>query len=245
MSYYGIKFDAIIFMNKKLSILFFLTIAVFISSFTMLFSQNDSKDSKGLSLFADDAKRIKPLNFSLLDTTVKESILNFKPKNTLLGFKSNVNKYFDPFKEHTKPKVNFMTDRSEVEDDVLVKRSFNGKDMSNPKIRSDFSLGTFSTTSNKVRIEVRDYSLVDGDRIKVYLNERVLNSNVMLNSLAYSFTVTLRAGYNRIDIEALNEGYSGPNTAEIRVFDEKGNLMSSQEWNIRTGERATLGVVKN
>jgi len=42
----------------------------------------------------------------------------------------------------------------------------------------------------------------------------------------------------------LNEGFSGPNTAEIRVFDEKGYLLSEKEWNIRIGQIATLGVVK-
>ena len=210
-------------------------------SITPLFSQNNT----GNSLFSDHTKKIKPLNLSLLDTTTKESILNFKRKQHLIGFKSNVNTYFNPFQKKTKSNINFMENQKNVDDDVLVKRHFNGKDMSDVKLSSDFSLGTFSTTTNSVRIEVRDHSLVDGDRIKVYLNQQILNSNVMLNSLAYSFTVQLKNGYNRIDIEALNEGYSGPNTAELRVFDEKGNLMSSQEWNISTGERATLGVVKN
>lgn len=228
-------------MNKKHFLVLFFFILYFIGGVSSLFSQNDTKNS----LFSDGSKKIKPINFALIDTAAKESILNFKPKQHLIGFKSNVNKYFNPFQKNTKPAINFMMDQNNVDDDVLVKRYFNGKDMSDVKLTSDFSLGTFSTTTNSVRIEVRDHSLVDGDRIKVYLNQQILNSNVMLNSLAYSFTVQLKKGYNRIDIEALNQGYSGPNTAELRVFDENGNLMSSQEWNIATGERATLGVIKN
>ena len=226
-------------MNKEYRTFLLISIAFYVCSLTNVFSQNTS-------LFFDGDKKIKPLNLSLIDTTAKESILNFKPKNTLLGFTSNVNTYFDPFQKNKKTSKNFMmTSQNKVEKDVLVKKYFNGEDRSNVKLTTEFSLGTFSTTTNSVRIEVRDYSLVDGDRIKVYLNEQILNSNIMLNGLAYSFRVKLKKGYNRVDIEALNEGYSGPNTAEIKVFDENGNLMSSQEWNIRTGERATLGVVKN
>jgi len=228
-------------MSKKHYISFFAAFIIYFGFGAQLIAQSNSNTS----LFSDNNKTKRDLNISLIDTSAKKSILNFKQKNHLIGFKSNVNKYFNPLENNTKPKPNFMTDQSKVDDDVLVKKYFNGKDMSNIKLSTDFSLGTFSTSTNTVRIEVRDYSLVDGDRIKIYLNEQLLNANVMLNSLAYSFSVKLKKGYNRIDIEALNEGYSGPNTAEIRVFDEKGNLMSSQEWNISTGERATLGVVKN
>ena len=73
----------------------------------------------------------------------------------------------------------------------------------------------------------------------------MINSNVMLNGLYHIIYIDLNKGYNRIDIEAINEGYSGPNTAELKVFDEDGYLLSSQEWNIRTGQRATLGIVRN
>ena len=43
---------------------------------------------------------------------------------------------------------------------------------------------------------------------------------------------------------ALNQGESGPNTAEFQVYDDKGNLVSSKQWNLLTGVKATIVVTK-
>lgn len=218
-------------------------------SFSNILAQKTpAKDQNGLfknSPFLDASEAIKPLDFQLIDTVKGNSILNFKTQRSYLGFKSNVNNYFDPFDLNKKKVPNFMGANKETDDDILIKRHFNGKDMSRFKIESDFSLGTLETKSKLVKIEVRDHSLVDGDRIKVYLNEKVIHSNIMLNGVSYSINIELKSGYNRIDIEALNEGYSGPNTAELRVFDENGYLLSERDWNISTGNFATLGIIKN
>lgn len=217
---------------------------------THLFSQNNSSKKKNTAgttnFFSDTRKNLIPSNLTLIDTITKNSILDFKPKKILLGFEPIATNYFKPFTTTPKRTINFMSQKTKTDSDVLVKRSFNGKDTSNNiKLSSDFNLGTLHSTSKLVRIEVRDHSLVDGDRIKVYVNEELINSNIMLNGLYYIIPINLKKGYNRIDIEAINEGYSGPNTAELKVYDEKGYLLSSQEWNILTGQRATLGVVRN
>jgi hypothetical protein len=213
-----------------------------------LYSQNEptfKTDTTSISnLFFDGQKVIKPLNLTLIDLSLGNSILNFKPNQFLIGFKPNAQNYFDPFNTPKKT-GNFMSSPKKDDSDILVKKHFNGKDMSNVKLTSDYSLGTLYSTSKSMRIEVRDHSLVDGDRIKVYVNEHLINSNIMLSGLSRIININLIKGYNRIDIEAINEGYSGPNTAELRVFDENGALISSQEWNILTGQRATLGVVRN
>jgi hypothetical protein len=44
--------------------------------------------------------------------------------------------------------------------------------------------------------------------------------------------------------EALNQGTSGPNTAAFSVYDDSGNLITSNEWNLTTGIKATIVVVK-
>jgi len=213
-----------------------------------VFSQNElsakTDTTKLDNLFFDGKKVIKPVNLTLIDPNQGNSILNFKKNNFLIGFKPSSQNYFDPFVTK-KESRNFMSNPKRVEDDVLVIKHFNGKDMSNVKFTSDYSLGTLLSTSKSVRIEVRDHSLVDGDRIKVYVNEQLINSNLMLSGLYYIINVNLNKGYNRIDVEAINEGYSGPNTAELKVFDENGYLISSQDWNILTGQRATLGVIRN
>ena len=49
---------------------------------------------------------------------------------------------------------------------------------------------------------------------------------------------------NHLPWEALNQGESGPNTAEVRVYDDDGNVMMSNLWNLATGSKATFIVVK-
>lgn len=236
-------------MNPKYYIRSIFLLFIFLGISLNAFSQNEvvrkTKTRETSNFFLDNQKEIKPLNLILIDTTSNNSILNFKPQKNLLGFKLVDNKYFDPFNTNKNKDVNFMSQANKLDSDILVKKSFNGNDMSNVKLTTEFNLGTLQSSSKSVRIEVRDFSLVDGDRIKVYVNKQIINSNIMLNGLSTIIYIDLKKGYNRIDIEAINQGYSGPNTAELSVFDENGHLLSSQDWNILTGQRATLGVVRN
>ena len=50
---------------------------------------------------------------------------------------------------------------------------------------------------------------------------------------------------NKIVIKALNQGTSGPNTAAFKVFNANGSLISSNEWNLATGAKATLVIAKD
>jgi hypothetical protein len=90
----------------------------------------------------------------------------------------------------------------------------------------------------------RDFAYADGDRIKVMVNDRVIMSEIVLTNEFKSVMITLDPGFNKIDFEALNQGTSGPNTAEFRVYDDKNELISNNEWNLATGFKASVMVVK-
>lgn len=110
---------------------------------------------------------------------------------------------------------------------------------------SDQNLGDVKTSGKKVTIMYRDHEFVDGDRIRVFLNDDVIESNVYLDGNYNGMTITLQDGFNRIDFQALNQGTSGPNTAQLKVIDENGTVLSLQEWNLLTGRKATIIVVKD
>ena len=57
-------------------------------------------------------------------------------------------------------------------------------------------------------------------------------------------SIDLVMGFNKIDFVALNQGTSGPNTAEVRVFDDEGKLVGANRWNLATGVKATYIIVK-
>ncbi len=109
----------------------------------------------------------------------------------------------------------------------------------------DQYLGDFKTTAGKVTIMYRDHEFVDGDRIKVYINGIVVEPNAYLDASFRGFTFALQTGFNKIDFEALNQGTSGPNTAQLEVLDEIGNVLAAHQWNLLTGNKATVIVVKD
>lgn len=108
----------------------------------------------------------------------------------------------------------------------------------------DMYLGDVSTRGNKVTIQYRDHEYVDGDRIRVYVNGEMMVANVMLEARFNGFDFELEDGFNKIEFEALNQGSSGPNTAQMQILDENGNVMATYEWNLLTGNKATAIVVK-
>ncbi len=110
--------------------------------------------------------------------------------------------------------------------------------------RKNQNLGTFKTVSITSKILYRDAAFVDGDKIKVYVNNKVIQPEVLLEGQFKGFEIQLEKGSNRIDFEALNEGFAAPNTAQFQVFDDKGILISASTWNLGTGYKATIILVK-
>ena len=76
------------------------------------------------------------------------------------------------------------------------------------------------------------------------LNDQVVVPSVLLQERFRSIAVDLVMGFNKIDFVALNQGTSGPNTAEVRVFDDEGKLVGANRWNLATGVKATYIIVK-
>lgn len=150
---------------------------------------------------------------------------------------SNLNKY-------QTNKRNILLETQPEDRDIMGKKYFMGKDETHKRSVTNHSLGTIYSVSKEVRIECRDHSYVDGDRIRILVNDQPVSTNIGLKGHYYVLYIPLNPGYNKIDFQALNMGTSGPNTAELRVYDDKGVLISSKEWGMITGEIATLGIIK-
>ena len=164
---------------------------------------------------------------------------------TLFGSLKDIADNFPAYSVIPQKRNQGMTRRSDVDEDVMVKQYWNGKDVNENKFKTSLELGRYETSTSRIRIVCRDHSYVDGDRVKLYVNEQVIRRSITLEGGYYIIDIDLREGFNRIDIEALNQGSSGPNTAEFKVFDDNGNLLASREWNILTGYIATMVVMKN
>ena len=129
-------------------------------------------------------------------------------------------------------------------DAYLKKLKSNKSEGSAPKFKSDQYLGDFISSTENVRIVFRDHQEPDGDRVQIRFNDDIIYPNILLTQRYKKMDVKLLEGFNKIDFVALNQGESGPNTAEVRVYDDDGNVMMSNLWNLATGSKATFIVVK-
>ena len=108
----------------------------------------------------------------------------------------------------------------------------------------DQNLGEVKSNGKFVGVVARDHEFVDGDRVKIYLNETVVDPNMLLTGAFKGVNIDLNKGFNRITFEALNEGSSSPNTAQVDVYDDQGQLIYSNKWLLSGGSRASLVITK-
>jgi len=128
--------------------------------------------------------------------------------------------------------------------DAYVKKLNKEKEKNPNNYKGDAYLGDISTISDAANIVCRDFEYVDGDRVRILVNDEVVVQNLTLDSRFRGINLKLGEGFNKIDFIALNQGDSGPNTAELRIYDDNKKLISSNQWNLATGAKATLIIVK-
>lgn len=144
----------------------------------------------------------------------------------------------DSFSMHQKDE--FVNRSSEYMDRVQV----GSKGESNEAYRGNQFFGEHRNNGLYVEVMARDFEYEDGDRIKIMVNEKVIVPEIILTNDFKGVQITLSPGFNKIDFVALNQGTSGPNTAEFRVYSDTEEIISSNQWNLATGFKATVIVVK-
>jgi len=178
----------------------------------------------------------------------EENSLFSIPNKPILGIMTNENSIDDfSFLNKKDEPNNFLFAKEEYLDasaPYLKRLRKREEDNTNIGYLGDTYLGDVNTTSDKAIIVCRDFEYEDGDCVQISLNDEVILPNLFLKNQFYVMQIDLKAGFNKFDFKALNQGSSGPNTAELRVFDEDQKLLSSNQWNLSTGATATFIVVK-
>jgi hypothetical protein len=213
--------------NKKiLTKFFFIYLFVFCR---VLIAQSNSENSNPIIVIPNNEE--------------KPSLFNPKKKeNTFLQ-----NDYLTNPLDISDPKLNIENNEEFINPGDRYKKKLNGDQEKNKnpnKFKVDQYLGDFRNNGKFVQIAVRDHESPDGDLIKIMLNDVEVVSRILLQERFKAISLDLIVGFNKIDFVALNQGRSGPNTAEVRVFDDKGGLIGSNRWNLATGVKATYIIVK-
>ena len=153
----------------------------------------------------------------------------------------------DPKNDVNNPPINFGKSEQFLDPGKQYLNRLNRrpeKEKNPNQFKVDQYLGDFRNNGKFVQIAVRDHESPDGDLIRVMLNDKEVIPRVLLLERFKTFSIDLILGFNKIDFVALNQGESGPNTAEVRVFDDEGKLVGSNRWNLATGVKATYIIVK-
>lgn len=153
----------------------------------------------------------------------------------------------DPKNDVNNPPINFGKSEQFLDPGKQYLNRLNRrpeKEKNPNQFKVDQYLGDFRNNGKFVQIAVRDHESPDGDLIRVMLNDKEVIPRVLLLERFKTFSIDLILGFNKIDFVALNQGESGPNTAEVRVFDDEGKLVGANRWNLATGVKATYIIVK-
>ncbi|MBT8259533.1 MAG: hypothetical protein KJO49_13725 [Bacteroidia bacterium] len=191
---------------------------------------------RGLSIRAADSNYLADVGLSLklspiegLTRKVVTPRINYTPMGDSFKKKSGVN----------------MVQQSTLQKPTWdVRQQFTEDRQDISEFSKDYMLGNITTSSKTVVIKCRDHEYVDGDRIRLSINDVVIHPNLTLYGDFYTIDIDLKEGYNEIHFLALNEGLSRPNTAQLKVLDENGAVIASNRWLITTGYKASLIVYR-
>ena len=197
------------------------------------YSQENSNNSSGSSFLSSSSESEK----SLLNLEKKEN-----PFLKKLEDKNKKNFFPDANVKDKKPE-RFINSNDLYLSRLNRKESESNKNIN--KFKVDQFLGEIRNDGEYVNIILRDHEYPDGDLIKVEVNESVVMPAILLTEKAKGFKLDLKSGFNVVDFVALNQGSSGPNTAEIIVYDDQGKLVGTNRWNLATGVKATYIIYKN
>ena len=200
----------------------------------------------GYSYSQDNSNNSSGSPFSSPDSKSKNSLLNLKKKENPF-----LKKLEDKNKKNFFPDANVKEKKPErfINSNDLYLSRLNRKEAESNKninkFKVDQFLGEIRNDGEYVNIILRDHEYPDGDLIKVEVNETVVMPAILLTEKAKGFKLDLKSGFNVVDFVALNQGSSGPNTAEIIVYDDQGKLVGTNRWNLATGVKATYIIYKN
>ncbi|MDI9311680.1 MAG: hypothetical protein QM535_15830 [Limnohabitans sp.] len=212
--------------------------------------------TQGLS--AQDRNKIPVVAFPRIDVPKPED----KKGQEENAPQYSLNKPFEPKlfkippKKYDPPQANKQIEFSGGGSDLNVGKQYaeklnkttfpsNSEGRLDPKIfRRNQYFGEFKLKSKYITLTYRDFGLVDGDAIRIWLDGKVIVDMIIMEGSSKTIQIGLIDGINKIEIEALNEGAYSPNTGEFKFVDDQGKVLTSDQWDIAANFKASFIFVK-
>lgn len=192
----------------------------------------------GMAQFDTGGKSVSPSgNFGITPSTSGSSIFAPKEKEEK---KSDL--YSAPLRKEKQ--IDLTKNYGFVKPEVNLQPNLSGESEMMEEYKRGKHFGSFISKSKFVKVLCRDHQAVDGDRVSIILNDKVVEGNIFLDAEFSVFYIELAPGFNNLEFVALNQGTSGPNTAQFAVLDEFDNTIMSNIWNLATGAKATMSIFR-
>ena len=228
----GIIFVVRMFCMKYLKTLFTFSIFLIVSQAFAQLDNSSGGNTKGKSIGTFEAPAT---------TVTKPKAIGFGNNN---GFKT-ANKSQQK-KQKKKQKEEDLKNKGILTPEQVAEERFsqNYKKINGKYAVVDQNLGNFRSNGKFVTVYCRDFQHPDNDRVTIYHNGVPVVYNIVLTQGYQNFKIPIEVGINNISFKALNQGTSGPNTAGFKVVDDSGSLISSNQWELATGAKATISISK-
>lgn len=129
----------------------------------------------------------------------------------------------------------------QIQREIVINKSNEGDSNA---FKRDQSFGDHRTKSETIKVRFKDYAAVDGDRVKISVNGLTIREDVYLTETFKTIEIGLTPGFNKLEFTALNQGSSGPNTAQFMIVDDKDHTIINNRWDLATGFKGTVLIIK-
>ncbi len=100
-------------------------------------------------------------------------------------------------------------------------------------------LGAINTNTSEVTLTIWDGGEEDGDKVKIILNDKLINANLRLKNQKQAILLKLDKGMNILEIKAIDCGRKKPNTANY-ILSQNDTIIEQKEWRLNLYEKGVL-----
>jgi len=201
--------------------------------------------------FSQEGKSIKSIAIPRFEMPKPD----IKPETSTTAPQYSISKPFEPkiFKVPPKvydaPKEESKVTMTPQQSDLNVGKQFAEKmnKSDGEKVKpslGNITYGKIETNQEFVYLSYKDYDQIDGDLIRILIDNSVIRDKVILEGKFVKIKVRLIVGDNNFVFLALNEGLGSPNTAEFQVEDLQGNILFANLWGLLTGNNASINIYR-